>query len=156
MRPLYETEADREAERQIIERVAAQWGLDFAKMKISNVIDYALLDNKRIVAVAEVKCRNYSSEQIARMGGLILSAGKISAAKDWVGAFNVSFALLVGLTDGLFYMTVSDPNGWPDFSIEMAGRRDRGDWQDVEPCCLIPMELFARMDDATELSAARD
>jgi hypothetical protein len=156
VRPLYETGADRENERQIIERVAATWGLDFAKMKISNVIDYALLDNKRIVAVAEVKCRNYSSEQITRMGGLILSAGKVSAAKDWVGAFNVSFVLLVGLTDGLFYMSVSDPNGWPEFSIEMAGRRDRGDWQDIEPCCVIPMELFTRFDDAEAVSTADD
>ena len=145
MRPLYETEADRTVEREAIEKLASAWGLDFAKMKISSVIDFALLDGKKVVAVAEVKGRNYSSADIERFGGLILSAGKMLAAQGWVALLRVPFVLVVRLADGLFYMVIEPGGDWPELSVEMAGRKDRNDWQDIEPCCLIPMSLFKRI-----------
>jgi hypothetical protein len=145
MRPLYESEGDRTVEREAIEKIASAWGLSFAKMKISNVLDFALLNGKKVVAVAEVKGRNYSSVDIDRFGGLILSAGKILAARGWVNLLRVPFVLVVKLTDGLFYMVFEPDADWPQLSVEMAGRKDRNDWQDIEPCCLIPMNLFTRI-----------
>lgn len=149
MRPLYETESDRVVEREVISKLAEAWGLGYAKMKMSSVIDFALLDGKKVVAVAEVKARNYSSADIERFGGLILSTGKVLAAKDWVSALWVPFILAIKLTDGIFYLVIEDEWDWPDMVIELAGRRDRGDLQDIEPCCLIPMELFKRLEDAS-------
>jgi hypothetical protein len=149
MRPIYETEADRKAEREAMGRVASIWGLDFVKLKMSCVIDFALLDGKRVVAVAEVKCRDYSSVDIDRWGGLIIGTGKILSAKDWVAALRIPFVLVIKLTDGLFYMSIQTSEDWPDMVIELAGRRDRGDWQDIEPCCLIPMSFFERIPDAS-------
>ena len=145
MRPLYESERDRTVEREAIEKIASAWGLSFAKMKISNVVDFALLNGKKVVAVAEVKGRNYSSVDIERFGGLILSAGKMLAAQGWVNLLRVPFVLVVKLTDGLFYMVFEPDTDWPELSVEMAGRKDRNDWQDIEPCCLIPMNLFKRI-----------
>ncbi len=145
MRPLYESEADRTVEREVIEKMASMWGLGFAKMKISNVIDFALLDGKKVVAIAEVKSRNYSSADIERFGGLILSAGKMMAAQSWVVLLRVPFVLVVKLKDGLFYMVLESDGDWPEWTVEMAGRKDRNDWQDIEPCCLIPMNLFKRI-----------
>jgi hypothetical protein len=145
MRPLYESEGDRTVEREAIEKIASAWGLSFAKMKISNVVDFALLNGKKVVAVAEVKGRNYSSVDIERFGGLILSAGKMLAAQGWVNLLRVPFVLVVKLTDGLFYMVFEPDTDWPELSVEMAGRKDRNDWQDIEPCCLIPMNLFKRI-----------
>lgn len=145
MRPFYESEADRTVELEAIEKIASAWGLGFAKMKTSNVIDFALLNGKRVVAVAEVKGRNYSSADIERFGELILSAGKMLSAQGWVALLRVPFVLVVKLTDGLFYMVIEPESDWPELSVEMAGRKDRNDWQDIEPCCLIPMSLFKRM-----------
>jgi len=147
MRPIYESEADRILEREVISRLAAHWGLGYAKMKMSCVIDFALLDGKRVVAVAEVKGRNYSSADIERFGGLILSTGKVLSAKDWVSALLVPFVLVVKLTDGVFYLSIRNNEDWPAMVIEMAWRRDRGDLQDIEPCCLFPMSLFERLQD---------
>lgn len=145
MRPFYESETDRTVEREVIEKIASAWGLGFAKMKTSSVIDFALLNGKKVVAVAEVKSRNYSSADIERFGGLILSAGKMLSAQGWVALLRVPFVLVVKLTDGLFYMVVEPEGDWPEWAVEMAGRKDRDDWQDIEPCCIIPMSLFKRM-----------
>ena len=140
MRPLYETDTDRQNERETIKILADAWGVNFVKLKMSCVIDYALLDGKTVVAVVEVKNRNYTRADIDRFGGLMISTNKFFAAKNWTDVLGVPFVLLAQLKDGLFYWVIEAD--WPIIPIEMAGRTDRGDWQDVEPCCMIPMSWF--------------
>jgi hypothetical protein len=51
--------------------------------------------------------------------------------------------LAVKLKDGLFVATIKQ---WKAYELKFTGRTDRGDWQDVEPCCIIPMSEFEKMD----------
>jgi hypothetical protein len=144
-RPFYETESDIMNAASVAEQISSVWGCEFVKMKRACVVDYALKRDDKFVAVMEVKCRNYSSDEIARMGGLILSAHKVQAAKTWKDTHRIAFVLAIGLTDGIFVMSIKSGDEWPFFDLTMAGRYDRGDPQDVEPCVLIPMNCFRKL-----------
>ena len=145
-RPFYESDKDRHQENVTINNFADYCGVNFSKMKPSCIIDYALLKNKKVIGVVEVKNRNYSSKSIDNMGGLIISTSKIFSAKKWTEDVGVPFFLLVQLTDGVFYFKKNKGDQWPDLEIQIAGRKDRGDWQDMEPCCLFPMNLFTKIE----------
>jgi hypothetical protein len=92
--------------------------------------------------VMEIKARNYASEELARMGGLILSAHKWATAAQWHGIHKMTFVLALDLPDGLFTLSVSPEEAWPVYPIVLGGRTDRGDEHDIEPCCMIPMSAF--------------
>ncbi len=142
-RPLYETSADRQKEAQVAETLASIWLCDIVKMKPACVVDYAIKRSGKVVAVMEIKCRNYTFEKLDEMGGLILSAHKLQSAKAWSDTHSIPFVLAIGLPDGT-YATTFTSNDWPIFDLVIAGRYDRGDKQDTEPCGLIPMKRFIR------------
>ena len=142
-RPLYETNADRQKEAQVAETLASLWLCEIIKMKPACVVDYAIKRSGKIVAVMEIKCRNYTYQQLHEMGGLILSAHKLQSAKAWTDTHKVWFVLAIGLPDGIYATTFSGVE-WPVFDLVIAGRYDRDDKQDTEPCGLIPMERFAK------------
>ena len=48
---------------------------------------------------------------------------------------------------GFFTLKKNKGEQWPDLEIQIAGRKDRGDWQDMEPCCLFPMNLFTKIEE---------
>jgi len=143
MRPFYESDEDREQEKEIISAVAGSWNVDFVKMKISCIIDYALIENEKVVAVVEVRRRNYSKDDIDRLGGLIIGTGKIFSAKKWIG-IGIPFIFVVKLKEEIFYIVIKNEEDWPVMNIEMGGTRKRNDWQDIEPCCLMPMNIFTK------------
>jgi len=146
MRPTYESDVDRNNEKAVADRICAAWKCTHMKMKPYYAIDYALVQDKRVVSLMEVKCRNYAADRIEGFGGLILSAHKMSAARMWRDLYDMPFVLAVGLTDGLYTWVSKPSEEWPRFRLEVAGRHDRGDWQDVEPCCLISMKMFTKWD----------
>jgi hypothetical protein len=143
-RPTYETASDRAKEEEIAKTLASIWLCSVLKMKPACVIDYAIKRSGLIVAVMEIKCRSYTSHELDGMGGLILSAHKMQNAKQWRDTHKVAFVLALGLPDGIFAMAITADEEWPHFQLVMAGRRDRGDAQDIEPCVLIPMKRFAK------------
>lgn len=144
IRPLYETDTDIQNERSVVEAICGAWGLSARKMKIACMIDYALIRDEKVVAVMEIKCRKYAADEIDRMGGLIMSAMKMQAGRLWRDIHGVVFMLAIRLTDGL-YIWISKPGDeWPVMELAYKGRTDRGDWQDVEPCCMLPMDMFSR------------
>jgi hypothetical protein len=142
---MYETEFDVRNAAAVAGELSAEWGCSVVKMKRACVVDYGLIVRDVIAAVMEVKCRNYSSAEIQKMGGLILSAHKMQGAKAWRDTHMVSFVLALGLTDGIFFMSIRHSDDWPKFDLVMGGRYDRGDAQDVEPCVLIPMKNFRKL-----------
>ena len=139
MRPIYETPADLKNEREVADYLSVKWECNFVKLKISYGLDFGVVKDGVLVATAEIKCRNYTSKQIDGWGGLMLSASKSHRASEWT----VPFVLAAKLTDGLFVATI---NHWAPYTIKITGRKDRGDWQDIEPCCIIPMSEFEKME----------
>ena len=144
MRPIYETPETLKNEREVADFLEEVWGCTFYKMKIAYGLDFVVMKDDKIVCVAEIKCRNYTSEQLDKWGGLILSASKAHRAIEWTIAHKVPLLLAISLIDGLFVAWVDD---WSDFEVKIKGRSDRGDWQDMEPCCLIPMSKFTKVAD---------
>jgi hypothetical protein len=143
-RPLYETDQDRQLEADVGKTLSVLWGCSLIRMKRACVIDYAIKRSGEIVAVMEIKCRTYTYEKLHSMGGLILSAHKMQSAKAWRDTHNVAFVLALGLPDGVYTFSIKTEDEWPFFPLIIAGRHDRGDAQDIEPCVVIPMERFVR------------
>ena len=77
------------------------------------------------------------------MGGYLLSIGKWAAAKTLCEASNLPFTLVVTTTDGIWFYVVQDFK--PD-SVLVRGRKDRNDWQDVEPCVLLDVAKFSKLE----------
>lgn len=142
MRPMYETPEDLKNEKDVANYLSGLYGCDFVKLKISYGLDFAIVKNSLMVATAEIKCRNYTSAQIDNWGGLMLSATKAHRAHEWFLVHRIPFLLIAKLKDGIFVANIGD---WGAYRIEMTGRTDRNDWQDIEPCCIIPMNNFDRV-----------
>jgi len=139
VRPLYESEADLSREAKVMERLSKLWRCSFHKLPIRYHFDYAAVRNKRVVGYVEVKVRNYSMEQIDRMGGYMLSLGKMQAGQSLSSLSKVPICLVVQCTDATYWLAVKD---FSEFPVTITGRTDRGDAQDVEPCVLIPKARF--------------
>jgi hypothetical protein len=153
MRPFYENDKDRKNEFAVAQAVAAYWGLNAVKLKPACEVDFAITQFDDVLAVMEVKCRNYYYDEIDRFGGLMLSCHKMSAIRRWHTDFPIGIVIAVRLNDGIF--TFTTPKGY-DLQrfpkIKMTGRRDRNDTQDIEPCVLIPMNNFRKLLDVETIS----
>lgn len=136
-RPLYERAIDRAKEREIISKIELKWNVKAAKLKTALKLDYALTRKGAVVAFAEVKARTYSWEQIDQLGGYMLSLDKWTQARTLCAG--LPFSLVVEASDELrcFNTRFDLP-----FPVVIGGRKDRADWQDVEPCILIPVRHF--------------
>lgn len=142
-RPFYETQQNRNDEFAVAKSLATLWGYTAFKLKPACEVDYAFLLFDDIKAVVEIKCRNYSYDELKRLGGYMLSCHKMSALRRWHTDFPIGVAIAIKLTDGIYVMTIPSGHGFERFpKIKMAGRTDRRDAQDIEPCVLIPMEKF--------------
>lgn len=138
-RPLYETSADLVRENGVATILESRWDCKFIKMPIRYHLDFVITRNDVVVAYAEVKSRNYSMEAIDKFGGYLMSIGKWEAAKSLSEASNVPFILIVKTLDGLYCSRFD--SFIPD-SVLVRGRKDRNDWQDVEPCVLLNTRRF--------------
>lgn len=143
MRPLYETEKDLSEEQRVADILAKRWQCEFVKMPIRYHLDYVVTRQKIAIAFAELKTRNYSMQKIGEMGGYVLSIGKWASAKSLSDSSGLPFLLVVRTTDGIYYMKTKDfePDG-----VWVTGRTDRKDWQDIEPCVVLSVDKFKRLD----------
>lgn len=130
-RPRYERELDRERERAVVETVFHPYGMRTWKLPASYEVDFGLTreGEDALLAVAEVKVRGRAYDT------LLLSMHKAQALRRFA-AEGFRAYLLVALPAGIYVKRVQ-----PDerFEVRMGGRRDRGDWQDIEPCAHFPM-----------------
>lgn len=152
MRPLYETSDDRSNEMNVAKIIANHWKLEVVKLKPACEVDFAFIRDSAVVAVMEIKCRNYSYSKLDQWGGLMLSCDKMSALRRWHDDFPLGAAIAVQLTDGIYVWSIPSGTSFERlFEIKMMGRRDRGDPQDIEPCVLIPMNKFRKIIDVERL-----
>lgn len=137
MRPLYERPQDRAKEQAIIGQIERAWNVKAAKLKTALKLDYALAREGAVVAFAEVKARTYSWEQIDELGGYMLSLDKWTQARQLCAG--LPFSLVVEAAGEVRSFTTRFDLPFP---VTLGGRKDRNDWQDVEPCILIPVQHF--------------
>jgi len=146
-RTQYETDADRENERDainvLINVLTRSNAATYEVVKLSKTqrLDYALLKYAQDadgaeIAFVEVKCRNNSK--------FAFNTYMISASKFHTGiemhSQGFKFILLVEFTDGLYWYMYDESH---DIEYKKGGRtRLTRDAYDEEVCAYIPMKLF--------------
>jgi len=136
MRELYESGHDRTKETAAVERFIHHFGggADYVKLPIQYKLDFAIVRDGRVTSFIEVKCRK---NIISAYPTYIISLSKMVAATQYKTA-GISCILLVQWTDQMGWVQIPD-NRWV---TKVGGRKDRGDWQDVEPVVHIPIKEF--------------
>lgn len=112
----------------------AQRGIELRKLPISYRLDFAMFRDGKLRGFAEVKTRNNRHDSYPT---LIISLGKVMAARQLAEVSETRSVLLVQYLDGLYWCNFATP-----FEVAMGGRWDRGDDDDVEPVAHYPIEAF--------------
>jgi hypothetical protein len=135
-RPKYETSEDLSKEALAIQKFIASFGdaVEFAKLPIQYKMDFCLIDDQTVCTFVEVKCRKNKKTAYSTY---IISMSKIVVAKAY-NDIGIKCILLVQWTDEMGWVDLSN-NEWP---VKIGGRKDRGDWQDIEPVAHIPISEF--------------
>jgi hypothetical protein len=81
--------------------------------------------------------------KIGQFGGYLLSLGKWMAAKQISESSDLPFFLVVKTTDAVYYAEFRTGFFQPD-DVLVRGRKDRDDWQDIEPCVLLDVNKFKK------------
>jgi len=146
-RPTYETKEDLSREGDISSFLEKRWGCKMLKMPIRYHLDYVVQRDGKAIGFCEIKTRNYTMKSIGNMGGYLLSIGKWSSAKQLVDCSGLPFMLVVCTLDGLWLAKFTE---FVPKDIQVKGRTDRNDWQDIEPCVLVDTLLFKKISSPEE------
>lgn len=139
MRPIYESKSDKNAEAEVIDelRRCAEGG-QFIKLPDLAVIDYIALDSsKKPCALLEVKVRKNAA---AKYPTYMISERKIKDALSVSKLTNIPFILVVSWLGDIRWVKVKAL-----YPTAIGGRYDRGDSQDIERVCLIPISDFIKV-----------
>jgi hypothetical protein len=141
-RPVYETSGDRDAEHEIAEVLKRCWKLTSCdKLSPAYGLDFALRRDAKIVAFAEIKDRDIP---LGMPGGYYLAAQKARSACILAQSVHIPTLLVVRCRSGLigfwYFCEADDGAIW-------AGRKDRGDEFDMEPCVVFPWARFKVISD---------
>lgn len=137
-RPLYETQLDKTREAAAIQLAASRWRASPVKLPMQYRIDYALMRDDRIAALAEVKCRDVDASQYP---SLMLSLAKWQAGIALAGLLRVPFIIVASYADGARFVKVNELDA-AAVTFGFGGRNDRNDEQDMEPVVYIPASCF--------------
>lgn len=151
MRPIYESEQDREHEQTIIEYICKHWGCEAKKMPIRYEFDYMLTKASmatwnfglNMVGILEIKRR------LKKYDTLIISMQKVATMQMYSQQFEVPAILAVSWPDEETQYTILHQRRTANYKIEWGGRCDRGDDQDEEPVIHIPIEDFRCVSDSS-------
>jgi len=137
-RPLYENQVSLKNEADTALAVEKAWGADLIKLSMKNKIDF-LLKNKtgKPRAFIEIKNRTCNRGQYPTY---MLSLDKWVAGLSLQLYTQLPFILVVSWADEIGY--VKCLKTLKDTTIDIGGRVDRGDAQDIEPVIHIPIHLF--------------
>jgi hypothetical protein len=136
MRPTYENQQSLAAEEQTIIKVAQAWGVTYQKLPKQYRVDWALSKGK-IVCWCECKKRMNDS---CTYPTLLLSLSKVMHGVEMYRVTSIPFVVVVEWNDGIYWNKI-DKVG----EIGFGGRKDRGDWQDIEPVVHIPVTDFKQL-----------
>ena len=134
-RPAYESNENLSEEEKVAYFVAAAWGGEPVKLPKFYKCDWGIVKLGSIKALIEIKCRDFMPDKYPT---LILSADK------WTYLCCSDFALGIPC---LFVARFADqsiryirPSHQQGFIVNLGGRSDRSDWQDMEPVVHIPID----------------
>lgn len=135
MRPINETEEDLENERAVMAEIANRWNCCYTKLPMSEHLDYELFRKfGDPIGRIEIKCRTESYDP------LWLSFAKFCAGVHYSALSRKRFFIAYRIPPGkIIWYEHKDGK----FNMKQnAGRTDRGQEGDVEPCVELPLVIF--------------
>jgi hypothetical protein len=134
MRPTYETISDTRNEEEIISKVSTAWNCAVVKTKKFYPFDYVCMRDGHATAFSEIKNRNYRHDAFPTY---MFSLHKFYQCISMAKVVQKPFLLIVQFQDGIYWMCNFDV-----VNVDITGRKDRADNQDIEPCCMLSMKNF--------------
>ena len=133
-RPVYETDEDRQREREIAAKVAKAWSGEMVKLTRMYPIDYIFVHKGICTAWVEIKSRttvknNYPTYYI--------DIDKIMFGRQMSKETGLPFLVVVAWADQTCFLEITK-----NYPIRFAGRVDRDDWHDKCPVYEIPINEF--------------
>lgn len=135
-RPQYETPADLSRQERVAVRLEIAWKCELHPLPISYGWDYGMFRGDVMLGVVEIKCRDQKYDT------LFISLAKLMRGRDYQQAGFATF-LVVSWPDGVYWVKNPEPD---ELRTQWGGRNDRGDPQDMEPVCHIPVDAFRRLE----------
>jgi hypothetical protein len=140
-RPFYEAPEHLACEAEIAHEVGQAWGCRMVKMKRAFASDWAAIRDGEILAMVEIKDRpGYTLDELDSYGGLMVSLQKLANLLTMNAASALPFFVIARDGTRTIYYHRLRP-GVHD-GLYLGGRRDRGDWQDIEPVALFRSHRF--------------
>jgi hypothetical protein len=136
MRPRYETQYDSREEARFSEILAERFRCSLHKLPIRYGLDFSAVRDGRVVAFVETKVR---TNPVGQYPTYMISVGKFMYADTLTRVTGLDCILAVKWSDAWGHTNLVLQ---PDIEVTIGGRRDRGDEQDIEPVCLIPIAQF--------------
>lgn len=134
-RPIYENAETLDAEGKLSNLIMDAWGCKAVKLGRKYKVDFALTRKGTIKAWAELKKRSFEK---SRYDEYMLSLDKYMTACALSKDTNVPCFLVVEFEDDVVYADLAEV----EYRLGMGGRKDRGDPEDYEPCCWMPLSQF--------------
>jgi hypothetical protein len=149
MRPIYESEGDREREAQVAATYAQVMGLDAQAMPRNAPYDYEMRENGRLVAIVEIKCRTVQHDPYW------ISHSKMVTFHCEAHHRSVAGILIVRWPNMTGWVAVDqlDPESW---TTVISGRTDRNDPKDIEKMAEFPLAWFTMMENPLDRLARLD
>jgi hypothetical protein len=137
---IYETAEDLSKEGAVADIVATRWGCRHVKLSELAPLDRALFRDETLKCYLEIKCRTNAHDYYT---DYMIDAAKMDAGMSIAKDDGVPFFLIVLFTDGVYWVKVEEGA----FSNrKTGGRTDRGDPNDIEVCCYVPMSLWRKLE----------
>jgi len=138
-RPIYENEASLKGEADTIFEVNKAWKVDLVKMPIKNKIDCLMKrksdgEPKAFVELKRRTCKRH------KYPTYMISLDKWVAGLSLEMTTKLPFILVVDWLNEIGYLKCHDVIN--EITVNMGGRSDRSDAQDIEPVVHIPIYLF--------------
>lgn len=148
MRPTYETDKDLSRERWIADALECLWDVELRKLPNSYQLDYAMMRNGRVLGFVEIKGKHtVSFEKLKSFGGYLINLNKLERASSLMRLTGLEFRIVVEGAGEVWATRYIEP---PEIEcVLLTGRKDRGDWQDVEPSVRLPVDRFKKLDRIT-------
>lgn len=134
-RPVFETTADLNREKEFVRLLETAWRCDAKKWPIRYQVDFGFYRHGRLVATAELKCRTIAQNKYPEY---MIALSKWLAARELADATGKPCLLCVRWSDQDGYINLGE---CPTLEIGYACRADREPW-DEEPVVFIPVALF--------------
>lgn len=143
MRPIYETQQDRENEASVREHICKVSGCKCERSPELSPVDGLLVNNDGVgIALFEIKTRRNTHDKYPTY---MLSANKWRNGMRLSEQHGVPFLLFVKFTDGVYFTRLKE-----EYETAQGGRTDRLDPYDQEECIYIDMADFKKLKEVTE------